>query len=225
MQILADRLATPTGRLLVLLPPAQTTPQDYLDQGFVAEVRQRGLAADILIPALDHGHVMAGTVVDMLDAHVLAPARAAGYREIWLAGISLGAFNALLCAAARETELAGLCLMAPYPGTGDILAEIRAAGGPQAWATTPAAQGGDERVFWRWLAQRQHRDSVPVWFGCGSEDRFIRNQLLLAQLLPAADTHLQAGGHDWPTWQKLWRHWLDHGPLARTAAPDLTDAS
>jgi pimeloyl-ACP methyl ester carboxylesterase len=215
MQTLTDCLAPRPDRLLVLLPPAQTTPQDYLDQGFVAQVREHRIQTDIWIPALDYAHVMAGTVVEMLDAAVLRPARAAGYREIWLAGISLGAFNALLCATARESELAGLCLMAPYPGTGDILAEIRAAGGPGNWAATPASLAGDERVFWRWLATRPREKALPVWFGSGSEDRFIRNQLLLAQLLPQEDVHLQTGTHDWPTWQKLWQHWLAHGPLAQ----------
>lgn len=214
MQTLTDHLLPRPERLLVLLPPAQTTPQDYLDQGFIQQVRARQIQADIWIPALDHAHVMAGTVLETLDAAVLQPAHAAGYREIWLAGISLGAFNALLCAAARETELAGLCLMAPYPGTGDILAEIRAAGGPAAWAATPASLAGDERVFWRWLAARPRENALPVWLGSGREDRFIRNQLLLAQLLPQEAVHLQTGTHDWPTWQNLWQHWLDHGPLS-----------
>ncbi len=214
MLTLTDQLPPRPSRLLVLLPPAQTTPQDYLDQGFVAAVRERGIAADLWIPALDHSHVMAGEVVEQLDRHVLGPAQAAGYREIWLAGISLGAFNALLCAASREVQLAGLCLMAPYPGTGDILAEISAAGGPVAWAATPASEAGHERVFWRWLATRPAQAALPVWFGSGSEDRFIRKQMMLAQLLPADAVYLTPGGHDWPVWQLLWQHWLDHGPLA-----------
>lgn len=211
MDRLTDCLALASRRLLVLLPPAYATPQDYLDQGFAAELRQRGIDADLWLPALDPAHVMAGTVVAALDAHVLAPARAAGYREIWLAGISLGAFNALLYAAERERELAGLCLIAPYPGTGDVLAEIRAAGGVQAWAASPAAALGHERSFWRWLA---HRPGLPLWFGCGTEDRFFRNQRLMAESFPADAVHLQTGGHDWPTWLALWRHWLDDGPLA-----------
>ncbi|WP_223871605.1 alpha/beta hydrolase [Candidatus Dactylopiibacterium carminicum] len=160
MQMLRDELAgSPAGRLLILLPPAQARPQDYVDQGFIAAVRQRGIATDVWLPGIDQTHVMARTVVDTLAAEVLVPAQAAGYREIWLAGISLGAFNGLLCASAHAAQLAGLCLLAPYPGTGDILKEIHTAGGPQAWAQTPAAQLGDERVFWRWLGSSSKQNS------------------------------------------------------------------
>lgn len=215
MDRLADCLAPASTRLLVLLTPAQAVPHDYLTQGFVAELRGRRIDTDLWLPALDASHVMAGTVVTALDTHVLAPARAAGYREIWLGGISLGAFCALLYAAEREAELAGLCLIAPYPGTGDVLAEIRAAGGARAWAASPAAAGGHERSFWRWLA-RGPASGLSLWFGCGTEDRFFRNQRLLAESFPAGAVHLQAGGHDWPSWLSLWRYWLDHGPLAGT---------
>ncbi|PAS97617.1 MAG: alpha/beta hydrolase [Candidatus Dactylopiibacterium carminicum] len=214
MQMLRDELAgSPAGRLLILLPPAQARPQDYVDQGFIAAVRQRGIATDVWLPGIDQTHVMARTVVDTLAAEVLVPAQAAGYREIWLAGISLGAFNGLLCASAHAAQLAGLCLLAPYPGTGDILKEIHTAGGPQAWAQTPAAQLGDERVFWRWLVEQQAKLTLPVWFACGAEDRFARNQRLLASLLPPERVRWQPGRHDWDCWRTLWGHWLDHWPL------------
>ncbi|MDQ7990893.1 MAG: hypothetical protein REI09_14780 [Candidatus Dactylopiibacterium sp.] len=215
MRSLTDTLPARADRLVVLLPPAQTQPEDYVAQGFVAALRARGLTADVQIPALDYTHVMARRVIELLDTAVLAPARAAGYREIWLAGISLGAHNALLCAAAREAQLAGLCLIAPYVGTGDVIAEIRAAGGPRAWAASGAGMA-DERVFWHWLARRDGQAApLPLWFGTGAEDRFVRGQKMLAELLPANAVHFAPGRHDWPTWLSLWNHWLDHGPLAR----------
>ena len=139
MQVLVDHLNGPCrpDTLLVLLPPAQAQLVDFHTHGFVAAVRERGIPVDIHLADITYQHVMAHTSVAALHTQVIGPAVAAGYRKIWLAGISLGAFNALHYAAAHANQLAGIHLMAPYPGTGDILAEIRAAGDPMAWAQTP----------------------------------------------------------------------------------------
>ena len=45
--MLRDEIAPRPARLLILLPPAQAVPKDYVDQGFIAAVRQRGIATDI----------------------------------------------------------------------------------------------------------------------------------------------------------------------------------
>lgn len=216
MRSLRDTLPEQPDTLLVLLPGAEMALEDFQHYGFIAAVRTHGIAADILAADVNYTHVMARTVASTLHAEVIQPARAAGYRHIWLAGISLGGLNALLYAAAHAAELAGIHLIAPYPGTGDIVAEIRAAGGPQTWFDTPESQHGDERVAWRWLVEQSHSaTALPLSFGCGSEDRFVRNQRLLASLLPAANIHFLPGAHDWPAWQGLWAHWLEHCPLPR----------
>ena len=204
-------------RLLVLLPGAEVTLEDFTHYGFIDAVRQRGFAVDIQCAGISYEHVMARTVVDTLHAEVILPARAAGYREIWLAGISLGAFNSLLYASAHADQLAGLCLLAPYPGTGDILAEVRTAGGPQAWLDSPESLQGDERVFWRWLAACQRDGHWPCSIHAltGTEDRFLRGQRMLMELLPATCRTELPGAHDWPAWQSQWTHWLDHGPWSR----------
>ena len=218
MRILADCLPTRPDSLLVLLPGAHMLPEDFRTQGFIAAVRERALAVDVQMPALDYTHVMAKTAVGTLHEQVIAPARAAGYRHIWLAGISLGGLTALLYAARHADELAGIHLLAPYPGTGDIVAEIRAHGGPLAWSATPAAEQGDERIAWRWLAQQaQAGHPLPVSFGCGEGDRFARNQRLFTELLPAARVRWLPGTHAWPAWQALWQDWLDGGALAEAA--------
>lgn len=215
MRALTDGLAPRPDTLLVLLPGAETALEDFQHYGFIEAVRSRGLAIDILAADLNYTHVMARTVISTLHDEVIVPARGAGYRQIWLAGISLGGLNALLYASTHASELAGIHLIAPYPGTGDILAEIRAAGGPQAWFDTPASQQGDERVFWRWLVEQAAAGSpLPVSFGCGSADRFIRNQRELAALLPPDRVEYLPGGHDWPTWQALWASWLDGLPFS-----------
>jgi pimeloyl-ACP methyl ester carboxylesterase len=204
--------------LLVLLPPSLSSIDDFYAQGFVDAVRQRQLPVDLLLADVTAQHVMDNTVVSTILSGVLQPARADGYRAIWLVGISMGAFCALHCAAQHADQLAGLYLLAPYPGTGDVLAEIGAAGGAAAWCQQqPSAL--DERVWWQWLGRESLKAewATPVYLGTGSSDRFLKGQRLLADLLPEAHIRLLPGGHQWPIWKALWNDWLDHGPLACSA--------
>ncbi|MFH1603710.1 MAG: alpha/beta hydrolase, partial [Pseudomonadota bacterium] len=97
MRILTDLYDGPRRphTLLVLLPPAEARPEDFQAQGFVAAVRQRDIAVDLACADANYQQLMSNTVVSALHRHVVQPAQAAGYSEIWMAGISLGAFNAL----------------------------------------------------------------------------------------------------------------------------------
>jgi pimeloyl-ACP methyl ester carboxylesterase len=200
--------------LLVLLPPALSCIDDFDEQGFVAALRQRQLPVDLLLADTTAQQVIDHSVVPELQAQVIQPARAKGYRHIWLAGISMGAFSALNYAAKHADQIAGLYLMAPYPGTADVLAEIRAAGGVAAWSES-APNTEDERAWWQWLGHQSIQGDwrTPVYFGTGSADRFLRGQQLLADVLPKDHVRVLPGKHQWPTWQALWADWLDHGPL------------
>ncbi len=215
-----------SATLLVLLPPALATVDDYYAQGFVQAWRERAVHADLQLADLGGQQVLDKTAVADLHAHVVEPALAQGYRSIWFAGISLGAYSALLYAAAHvpslQFNLAGLYLMSPYPGTNDILAEIRAAGSLADWSRRhPSCE--DERAWWHWLhASGEARASAPaVFFGAGKSDRFHRGQSLIAETLAPECVQWIEGGHDWPTWKALWNTWLDYGPLApgRTGRP------
>ncbi len=206
--------------LVVLLPPSLSSVDDFYDQGFVEAVHQRRLPVDLLLADTTGQHVIDQTVVTALHTEVILPAHTMGYRTIWMAGISLGAFSALHYAAHHADGLAGLYLLAPYPGTGDVIAEIRAAGGAASWSRQqPSTQ--DERAWWRWLVQESLKaeSTTPVYFGTGNSDRFLNGQRLLSDLLPKERTRMLPGGHDWSTWKALWEDWLDHGPLPSEAKP------
>lgn len=218
MRILTDLFNSDsrTSTLLVLLPPSMARIEDFYTQGFVDAVRHRGIPIDLMLAEVTHQQVMNKTVASALHTHVVQPAQADGYRKIWFAGISLGAFNALYYASEYANHLAGIYLMAPYPGTGDILAEIIEAGGPDAWFRSQPTKHEDERAWWSWLCGEARTGDwpTPVHFGTGSEDRFLRGQFMIAHLLPTERVRILSGAHDWSTWQTLWHYWLDHGPLA-----------
>jgi hypothetical protein len=208
--------AAPT--LLVMLPGAYSTPQEFVDEGFVAELRQRRLAVDVVIAGAKVDHYIEGPVLERLHGEVIGPARARGVRRVWLLGISLGGLFALGHAARYPAAVDGVLVLAPYLGRRTLLAEIAAAGGPGAWAAGRQAHPDDliEHEVWSWVARGLA--AGPVHLGYGRDDRFADAHRLLAALLPS-DHHFDVpGGHDWPVWRALWQQWLGRGLLAPAAA-------
>lgn len=207
--------AAPT--LLVMLPGAHSQPQEFLDEGFVDALRHRRLAVDVVIAGATLDHYIEGRVLDRLQDEIVAPARARGVRQIWLLGISLGGLFALGHAARHPGAVDGVLALAPYLGRRTLLAEITAAGGPQAWARQRQARPDDliEHAVWAWIG-RGHAPGT-LHMGHGRDDRFADAHRLLAAQLPPDRRFDLPGGHDWPVWRALWQRWLDRGLLATAA--------
>jgi hypothetical protein len=192
---------------VVLLPAAHTGPEDFLRAGFADAVLERGLDVDVTFAALEFGHVTDRSVVERVHTEHLLPARARG-ATLWLGGISLGGYVALCCAEHDARGLAGLCLMAPYLGSYLVTSEIARAG-LAAWRCESIAPDDEERRVWRFLKTRVPGVAPQMHLGLGREDRFRdRHELLAAELAPA-EVDSVAGGHDWPTWRRLWDNFLD----------------
>jgi pimeloyl-ACP methyl ester carboxylesterase len=193
---------------MIWLPGAYQKPEDFLHAGFDAAVRARGLDLDLQFVGFELEHVGDRRMLDDLAGAIVIPARAAGCRSIWLAGVSLGGFFALDYAATRVERCDGLCLLAPYLGNRQLIAEIAAARLP-AWEPGPLADDDEERRIWRYIRDRR-RDGgkTPLYLGYGREDRFARGHALMAEALEPDWVDVAEGGHDWPTWRALWERFL-----------------
>jgi hypothetical protein len=146
--------ASRTETLLVLLTPSLAQLEDFHAHGFVQTVRQHGLPVDLLLAQPEAHQLMDNTLVHAMHTQLVQPAQMQGYHKIWLVGVSLGAFNALYYAATHAAQLAGMYLIAPYPGTGDVLAEINQADGAMAWFRGQSMQPEHERIWWAWLGRQ-----------------------------------------------------------------------
>jgi pimeloyl-ACP methyl ester carboxylesterase len=215
----ASHCATRPDTLLVLLPGTHSLPEEFQREGFVQAVRERQLALDVLLVDAHRGYYSNRSIIDRLRADVMQPARAQGYRHIWLAGISLGSVGAMLYADAWPGEADGVVMLAPFLGSHLSAVEIRNAGGLAAWPTPVGPADGDlDIALWRWL-QGQTSASIagtkrPLHLGYGLDDRFAFNQAVLGEAMPAERVFTTEGGHDWPAWRALWARMLDVGVLS-----------
>lgn len=198
--------------LIVLLPGAYMTPEDFEKAGFFAAVSQRQLALDITAVDLDFAAISDGTALPALQAEILEPARQQGYKKIWLGGISLGGLLALCHNADTPGSVDGLCLIAPYPGSRLTTNAIARVGGLTEWHATADQLIDPEFRMWQWL-QKPPPD-FPVFVGYGTEDRFASGMQQIAECFPPADRHALPGDHDWPVWQVLWERFLDRLSLS-----------
>ncbi|MGB6603646.1 MAG: alpha/beta hydrolase-fold protein [Steroidobacteraceae bacterium] len=198
-----------SSRRMLLLHAAYASPAEFLREGFAAAVRARGLDLDLVLPELELDTVLDRSVLPALRTELILPARAAGCREVWLGGISLGGYVALACAARHPEDIDGLCLLAPYLGSHIVTGEIERAGGVEAWQPGEPTEADDERRIWQFIRSRGTAGSPPIHLGMGKEDRFAARHRLLATALPPTHVASVPGGHDWPAWRKLWEHFLD----------------
>ncbi len=193
--------------LLVLLPGAYMQPEDFVAAGFFAALEKRELALDLRIVGLDVETITGSNALTMLQDQILDPARA-GYRRVWLGGISLGGLLALCQAADQPKTVDGLCLLAPYPGSRITANAIAQAGGLDNWEASPEQLTDPEFRAWRWL--KSPPAALPAFVGYGTEDRFADGMRRIAECFPATARRTVPGNHDWPAWQQLWEHFLDH---------------
>ena len=186
MQVLAEpaRPGEQAAQRMLLLPPAYAAPEDFVQAGFGAAVRERGLALDLLFAPLELAHLTDRSIIASLHQQVLQPARERGC-TLWVGGISLGGFIALLCAAHYAPQLAGLCLFAPYLGSHIVTGEIARAHGADAWEPGAPGDDDDERRVWRFIKTRPAQ--LPVHLGMARGDRFADRHAVLAAVLPPQD--------------------------------------
>ncbi|QRF59987.1 alpha/beta fold hydrolase [Variovorax paradoxus] len=213
-----QRCTRQADTLLVMLPGVHSTPDEFEREGFVEAVRANRLAVDVMLVDAHLGYYNDRSVLERLEADVIAPARRQGYRQIWIVGISLGGFGGLLFAQTHPGELAGVVAIAPYLGERTLSTDIANAGGLAKWNGPLDSGAGiprtpNETQLWQWLrGYAGHTQTAgarpPLYLGYGLDDRFAFSHRLLAGVLPAERVVTTEGGHDWPEWRRLWQRLL-----------------
>ena len=209
--------------LMVLLPGIGDAPKAFLDRGFIEAVRARNIDADLVAVGAHWGYYDKHMIVERLHHDVILPARAKGYRHIWLVGISLGGWGSLQYVRQHANEVTGMLLLAPFLGEKQIFDEVQAAGGLDAWCPDLADPWDEQRLVLAWLRDfKQSETPLKFYLSYGASDRFAPPLGRYAARLPPQQVDVIAGGHDWRTWLRLWQQFLDRGDLksAQFAVPE-----
>ncbi|MET0336033.1 MAG: alpha/beta hydrolase [Rhizobacter sp.] len=208
--------------LLVMLPGSYSLPEEFIREGFVRTVRDQQIAADVLLVDAHLGYYNDRSIIDRLQADVIRPARARGYREVWLVGISIGAVGAMLYADEHPGGADGVVLLAPFLGSRLTALDIENAGGLARWPAPERLVNEEiDMRLWRWIKGQTDGTSatpkLPIFQGYGVDDRFVYNNRLMSRSLPATRVFTVEGGHDWLAWNALWKRMVQALPLAREA--------
>ncbi len=196
--------------VLILLPGAQMHASEFVEAGFINSLSASSLALDLQIVNIDLTQISALQAMQVIQETVLQPARQR-YKQLLLGGISLGGQAALLQAARQRVTLDGLCLLAPYPGSRLAMNAIERAGGVENWQMTEVQREDPDFWIWEWLRQPHLVDRTFIGYGC--EDRFCEGIERIAQRFALRRRCVVEGGHDWPTWTRLWAEFIHTGAL------------
>jgi pimeloyl-ACP methyl ester carboxylesterase len=206
--------------LVVFLPGFGDDEKVFVEHGFTDALRMRGMAIDSVSAGATFGYYSRRTLLTRLREDVLVPARAKGYEQIWVVGVSMGGLGALLLAKDQDPGIAGVYLLAPYLGDDDLLEEIDRAGGVARWEPGVVSPDDYQRDLWRYIKRVTGAPQGPplLYLGAGDKDKLGHGHRILAAALPAARVFSTPGKHDWGPWSILWADFLDHSELRARCA-------
>lgn len=197
--------AAKAERLVIVLPGRADDLARLRNSGVADSIHEVWPDADVVFAELTLDFYREGDAPKRLRTEVVEPLRARGYREVWMAGASMGGMGTLMYDAQFPGELDGMILLAPYLGDFDLLLEIDKAGGVRRW-NGGAPQGFTaeswQRDVWRYikaLADDPER-SRRIWLAYGDEDRLRKAMPLFVPALHAQQVFVRDGGHTWRVW-------------------------
>lgn len=200
---------------MVMLPGARMCARDFMDQGFVSSIQDRGLAVDVVMVDMVADDYLQETFNERLKNEVIEPLIDQGYSRIWLAGISLGAYGAIKFLREKIDEIEGVMLLSPFLSTRGAVAKVLKEGGLDKWSPCSSEIENDDWDNFCWLKENLVANGSPIkiYVGWGDVDRYADSGKLLADRLPDENVFCIHGDHDWRTWNTLWRGMLDVVPF------------
>jgi pimeloyl-ACP methyl ester carboxylesterase len=226
MKMVTDSL--PAGEkarcLMVLLPGVADRAATFTQQGFVQQLRERELSVDVIAADSTVGYYLRGIDASQLEHDVVGPARAKGYEQVWMVGVSMGGYGTLHYASEFPNRLDGVVALSPHLGEITVVQAIKTAGGLKTWqppTPDPIAVKSHTEQTWRWVrgVTLDHKPGPEIFLGAGKSDPLVGRGTMLADVLPPSRVWQIDGGHSWGTWKKLWTIFLDESDFKDHCAP------
>ncbi|MFT3923405.1 MAG: alpha/beta fold hydrolase [Myxococcales bacterium] len=188
---------------IVLLPGFGDRPETFQEQGFVRGLVQVAPDYDVVGADAHFGYYRNRNLLARLQKDVIGPLVAQGYRELWLIGASMGGHGAVAYARAHPEKIAGVMLFAPYMGPGEVVDEVKRAGGLCQYQVPPYqdTREGFARANFGWLKQAACSSGSPqIWLAVGDQDGLLAADRVLADVLPRERVLILPGKHGWKVW-------------------------
>ena len=200
--------------LVVFLPGHRSLPEDFAAEGLVDMLRKNRPRVDSLAAGATLGYFIKESLPERLREDIILPARARGYKKIWLVGISMGGSGALWYLKKYPSTVQGVLLLSPFIADKDVVKEVESAGGLAKWEPrSPLDKKDYQRAQLLWLKSYLNPNpALPVLaLGFGDSDRFRLSNRMLAGILPAGRVVTVPGGHDWKTWAGIFEKFVRAG--------------
>ncbi|HKJ18388.1 MAG TPA: alpha/beta fold hydrolase [Xanthomonadales bacterium] len=192
-----------SSALIIMLPGRGDRAETFVAEGFQHQGQQFGF--DTIMVDAHFGYYKERSLIPRLHQDIVLPAKAAGYQEIWMLGVSMGGFGSVLYASNHPEELDGVILLAPYLGDRNVIDEIEESGGLESWNPAESNLKDYEIAAWSWLRDSTSNDShSQVVLGYGLSDRLASAYPVLLERLDAQQIYTVEGGHGWRSWITLW---------------------
>ena len=189
--------------LLIMLPGRGDRASTFIQNGFQNAGERYGF--DTLAADAHFGYFRERNLVERLHADIVLPARQAGYKKIWLLGISAGGFGSILYSSQHPDQIDGVILLAPFLGEREAIDELVAAGGLATWSADESELKDYEIDVWSWLNRvTSEPGKKPLILGYGKSDRLADAYGVLLDAMDSSSVYTREGGHKWDTWKPLW---------------------
>ena len=194
--------------VVVLLPGLGDLPEDLVTRGMFDAVRRYLPTMDIVRPDAHYGYYRERSILDRLHEDVFEPARAMGYRQVWVLGVSMGGLGATVYGSTFQGSIDGIVMFAPFLGEGQVTESVRDAESLSAWDPREVEVEGDFDglliQLWGWLQQQTGpAASCALYLGYGDRDGPGTVDEQLAKALPADHVVVRPGGHTWTVWMPI----------------------
>ncbi len=184
--------------LVVLLHGRGGRAGNFVKYGAVEQIRDCQPKTNIVGVDSHFGYYRERIIEERLREDVIKPARAAGIRQVWLLGISMGGLGSLVYRSRYSDDIEAVILMAPYLGEWEELND---------YARNPdlARASGDPDFIEVWDGvSATDLDNPAITLAFAEDDDNNRQHRWLASLLDDSRIVSGPGAHEWSSWRKLW---------------------
>ena len=201
--------------LVIFLPGMGDSDESFFQNGFVDALKRHNKPVDVIAANTHFGYYKERNFDMRLKVDVIEPAKAKGYKKIWLVGISLGGFGSLVYTLNYPDDVDGMIIMAPYLGDKKLIKSIAKYPTLAGWAEDNRDIDDDvAQGLWLPLADTDCLSNKPIYLAVGEGDKFIEANELLASRCSNIKASKSAGGHNWKAWRTLWEAMLTNARCA-----------